>query len=429
MTKFFNVPLRAFFKKQDLVIAFVEKALLCNICAFILFSPFSAVFSKISFFWSVIFWISLTILQYKSRFYLHLIPKTTLNKSLFLFLAAAVISVLFSVDLYHSQKILFQRYFFYAIFFWISYAVVSRSPRNIFYLVFSILVLGTTLGIGGLVDYFRFSPERLFSVFSRGVNLSVYLCFFIPFGLVLFLSKTKKSFKVLSLVSIVLLYLVLVLHASRTVWIIIIPVLLTVCFLKDKKVFLLFLTLVIATMIFMPNFQKDRVKTLLYVFEAPASNEAKDPGKQPYFGERIESLYQRIDLANSAIAIFIKHPIFGSGPGMFEKLHKPGPRCDPHIHVHIMYLEILAEMGLVGLLAFSIIIFIFFRKFTHYFKFWLKNNSPGNSIFMGAGLAIFTALICNFGISSILVGFQDALMFWFFMAIAVNEKIFDENVS
>jgi len=431
MIRFFKMLSEVYFRKEGLVIALVEKALLFNICAFILFSPFSAVFSKISFFWSVVFWISLNILQYKSRFYLYLIPNTRLNKSLFIFLTAAFISVLFSVNLYHSQEIFFQRYLFYAIFFWISYDAVSRSRRNIFYFVFSIFVLGLVLGIGGLVDYFRFYPDRLFTVFSKDLDLFVYLCFLFSFNFIVFLSQVRKSFKVLSLVNIVLLYPVLVLNASRAVWVSIIPVILVICFLKNKRIFFYSLMIVIVTPFFMPNVQKDRLKTFLYVFEPAISDkqynsfaELKDS-----LVERDGSVRERIVLVQSAITMVIKKPIFGSGPGMFEILHRLRNKGSRHLHVHVMCLEILAEMGSVGLLAFFIILFIFFKKFIYHFKSWLANNSFENAVFFGAGLAVFVVLLLNLGVSSILVGFQDALLFWFFMAIVVNEKIFYKNVS
>jgi len=431
MIRFFKMLSEVYFRKEGLVIALVEKALLFNICAFILFSPFSAVFSKISFFWSVVFWISLNILQYKSRFYLYLIPNTRLNKSLFIFLTAAFISVLFSVNLYHSQEIFFQRYLFYAIFFWISYDAVSRSRRNIFYFVFSIFVLGLVLGIGGLVDYFRFYPDRLFTVFSKDLDLFVYLCFLFSFNFIVFLSQVRKSFKVLSLVNIVLLYPVLVLNASRAVWVSIIPVILVICFLKNKRIFFYSLMIVIVTPFFMPNVQKDRLKTFLYVFEPAISDkqynsfaELKDS-----LVERDGSVRERIVLVQSAITMVIKKPIFGSGPGMFEILHRLSNVGSRHLHVHVMYLEILAEMGSVGLLAFFIILFIFFKKFIYHFKSWLANNSFENAVFFGAGLAVFVVLLLNLGVSSILVGFQDALLLWFFMAIVVNEKIFYKNVS
>jgi len=273
------------------------------------------------------------------------------------------------------------------------------------------------------------------------------LCLLFSFNFIVFLSQVRKSFKVLSLVNIVLLYPVLVLNASRAVWVSIIPVILVICFLKNKRIFFYSLMIVIATPFFMPNVQKDRLKTLtpffmpnvqkdrlktfLYVFEPVISDkqynsfaELKDS-----LVERDGSVRERIVLVQSAITMVIKKPIFGSGPGMFEILHRLRNKGSRHLHVHVMCLEILAEMGSVGLLAFFIILFIFFKKFIYHFKSWLANNSFENAVFFGAGLAVFVVLLLNLGVSSILVGFQDALLLWFFMAIVVNEKIFYKNVS
>jgi len=418
MIKSFKMLSEAYLRKQGLAIALVEKALLIILCAFIFFSPFSVVFSKISFFWSVIFWLSLNILRYKSKFYLYLIPNTVLNKSLFVFLVAACISVLFSVNLYHSQEIFFQRYLFYVIFFWIVYAVASQSRRNIFYFIFSILILGLVIGIGGLVDHFRFCPDRLYTVFGRDLDLSVYLCFLLPFSFAVFLSPAKKLFKVLSLANIVLLYPVFVLNASRSAWVFVVPVILLICFLQNKKVFFYSLMIVAITPFFMSNTLKDRATSIVYAVNPAGFSRPVDG-----------SISERIYLAQSAVDIFVKNPIFGSGLGTFEKLYRPSSTGACHLHVHVIYLEILAEMGLVGFVSFLFILFIFFKKFIYYFKSWLVNNSFENAVMVGFGVSIFVVLLYNFGISSILVGFQDALLFWFFMAIVVNEKIFYKNVS
>lgn len=428
MTGFFRSACDLFPRKRIALAGFLEKALVLNICSFVLFSPFSAVFSKISFFWSSLFWISLNIVQYRSKFYRYLIPSTTLNKSLAVFLAAALASVLFSVDPYHSQKIFFQRYLFYVIFFWIAYGVTSRSRQNFLYLTFSILALATVVGAGGLFDHFRLAPERLFSVFGQQINLAVYLCFLFPFSLVVFLKQETKSFKLWGLVNIVLLYPVLVFHASRTVWIVIIPVALLICLLKDRRSFFFFLAVVIATPAFMSNLQRERAKTLVSAFESAKSPELETLSERIVFLEaRGDSLSERIRLAKTAIVIFLENPIFGSGLGTFEKLYRPPFGYEQHLHAHVIYLEILSEMGLAGLLAFLVIIMMFLKKFLNDFLSWLRNGGLEYSIIAGLGSAVFIVLLCNLGISSILVGFQDAAMFWLFMAMGINEKVLDRG--
>lgn len=428
MTEFLRSVCDFFSRNRISLAGFFEKALILNICSFVLFSPFNAVFSKISFFWSSLFWISLLIFQYKGRFYQYFIPSTILNKSLAVFLAAALASVSFSIDPYHSQKIFFQRYLFYFIFFWIAHGVTSRSRQNFLYLTFSILTLATVVGVGGLFDYFRLAPERLLSVFGRQVNLAVYLCFLFPFSLAVFLKQEKRILKLWGLINIVLLYPVLVFHASRTVWVVIIPVVLAICLLKDKRFFLFFLAVVIATPAFMSNLQRERAKTLVSAFESAKSPELETLSERIVFLEaRGDSLSERIRLAKTAIVIFLENPIFGSGLGTFEKLYRPPFGYEQHLHAHVIYLEILSEMGLAGLLAFFMIIMMFFKKFLNAFLSWLRNGGLEYSIIAGLGSAVFIVLLCNLGISSILVGFQDAAMFWLFMAAGINEKVLDRG--
>jgi putative inorganic carbon (HCO3(-)) transporter len=262
--------------------------------------------------------------------------------------------------------------------------------------------LGVILGVGAIRDYFLFRPSQLFTTFNIKVNIASYLTLLMPLSFVVFFSKTKKVFKYLSVVSIVLLIPMFIFHASRGVWIAVLISLAVVSLFAQNKYKVIFYSLVIIGLIFMPNLYKERAKTIL------------DPFSQ-------SSVIERAELFTSAVNIFKAHPIFGAGLGMFGKLFKNG--SGQHLHAHNIYLEIAAEMGIVGLLAFLSIMIIFFKKFIINLFEWAKTGGTVKIISIAAGASIFASLISNLSTSSILVGFYDPLVFWLLLAIAVNDNI------
>jgi putative inorganic carbon (HCO3(-)) transporter len=158
----------------------------------------------------------------------------------------------------------------------------------------------------------------------------------------------------------------------------------------------------------MPNIQRDRAKTLLSLLNR-------------------DVLGDRVDLAISAVNIFKDYPLSGAGLGMFGRLYKAPVGYEnvisyQHLHVHNMYLEIAAEMGIIGLIAFAGIVVAFLIRFIKNWYNWIKNETWDNIIVVGAGASILASLISNLSTSSILVGFQDALLFWLFMSIAVSKN-------
>lgn len=68
----------------------------------------------------------------------------------------------------------------------------------------------------------------------------------------------------------------------------------------------------------------------------------------------------RLDLWNAALSIFATYPITGGGPGTYPQLKvlhgSPGEPNAILPHAHSLYLQVLAELGLVGLMALAIIV-------------------------------------------------------------------------
>jgi putative inorganic carbon (hco3(-)) transporter len=390
---------------KDKIILFLKALVLYSVCFLILAAPFSKRFVKIFFCLGTFTWIGISILEYGKNFWKNLIPNTPLNKPLVFFLAAAVLSVIFSLDPYLSQRIFFERYILYAIFFWVCYSAIGYSKRNIFFIVLFLLISGIVIGLGGVKDYIVLRPNRLYTVFNHDLAISDYMIILLPFSIVLLSSNVKGVLKYLSLFCVLLLPPVFVLNASRGVWVSVVLFLL-VFFLLRRKLLILIFTLFVLSMFFMPNNILVRARSIF----------------------NSESLSDRPHLAYSAIKIFSEHPLFGAGQGMYGVLFQPQPGYEnapgyQHFHAHNTFLEIAAEMGIVGLAAFLSILYVCMRKFINKWVVWSKNDGKVNIISTAAGGSILACLLYNLFLSAIMVGFRSALLFWMMLAIAANDKV------
>lgn len=391
---------------------YLEKVIVINFCIFLFVAPYSKHLVKVYFSLGIVGWLLLNILNYKNKFYRGIIPPNPLNKPILLFLIASVFSVIFSSDPYHSQSIFFERYLPYVMLFWMATGLTQNINRdkntlkNLHILVLSFLLSGIFLGIGAVRDYFLFSPYRLFTVFGKEISfhmLGLYLTYFIPMSFVL-LSFSKRWYRWLGFISLVLLVPSWVWHASRAVWISAILGLLiisTTSWLKNKNrksPLLLFLILIFVFFIFTSKFYPTRLKKMF---------EYSD----------------RLAIMEVAVKMFENFPLFGAGLGMYEKSFSkywqppPGYEKFSYLHAHNTYLEVLSEMGIVGFLAFLGIFVAFLKKA---FKAIKNISSDREIILLGlTGNLIATLILALFG-SIILVGVQGPALFWFLFGMAAG---------
>jgi len=398
--------------KKDKLIIILKNIIMFGFCFWVFAVPVNKLSSKIFFYLGISLWLFITILVRKVKFYKDFIPKTILNKLLLIFLVSGVLSVIFSIDFGLSQRIFFERYIVYCLFFWFSYAIIADSKRNLNLIVILLTTLGILFGLGALRDYFIFKPERLSSFFGIKPNFAVYLALLIPFNFVIIFSNVNKILKYLSLASFSLMIFLFVAHGSRGVWLGVLISIAVVVFIRKKYLILIIILIIFSSCFYskiLPNEIKGRVESLTNIYNNAAVNE-------------------RLYFSVLAFNIFKEHPIFGAGLGAFGKLNSKIEK-PIHIHTHNMFAEVMAEMGIVGLLAFLSIVFTFLVRFIKNLYIWGKTRGCEKITATAAGAAIFACFILNLSYSSILVGFQDALMFWLILAIAVNDKVFDMELG
>jgi O-antigen ligase len=235
------------------------------------------------------------------------------------------------------------------------------------------------------------------------LNLSNYLILAAPFSSIVFVFTKSRILRICGFFTAFLSSISLIWIESRAGWLAVPIATLLVCFRRNIKAgFLLTVILVVAANFLGPVY-KIRALTTFDV-----------------------SSWSRIELYETALRIFKSYPVLGSGPGMYEKLVN-SVEFRPingylgqvvHPHAHNTYLEILSEMGIVGLIGFSSIFIAFFSFLFKSKKIWDETVGEQSVLLIGISGSILATLIFALASTIITVGMQDAPVFWFLFGIA-----------
>ncbi len=106
------------------------------------------------------------------------------------------------------------------------------------------------------------------------------------------------------------------------------------------------------------------------------------------------SASHRLQLYNIALDEFTAHPLVGSGPFTFglallENLSIPP--LQPHAHAHDLPLNIAAELGLLGLFAFTVTLVLLLRQFVRIFRSASNPQSRAHTVACLSSLVAFGA--------------------------------------
>lgn len=223
---------------------------------------------------------------------------------------------------------------------------------------------------------FRFSSEEINEImrlyrnnhFTGFTNQTAYLAGFIVLGIgvtVIFLSTVnKRTYKILLIAVLFILIYALILTGKRAhVLFTVVSLLITYLFSTDIKKFFnqiikillsLFVFLCLITIVFL-NYtpRSDSQFGKLFTIFSETVNRFSA-------GEDITS--GRIYLYNYAINLFREHPIFGIGFRQFRELSAGILRLYKGSHPHNIYIQLLTELGLVGLVLFMLpVIYVYIK--------------------------------------------------------------------
>ena len=379
------------------VINTLDYLLVASLGIFLAFGPYFDRLVKVVFVVLVLIFLVRQVLIYRRKTLKNLIPRTPLNKPLLYFFIISIASTILSCNFRHSESILRERYLPYLIFFFIAFHSCGNSKRRLHILILSLSIGAVIIGSGGVWNYLRSHPGRLYSSFGQGgFWVTLYDVLVLPILISLALFGKSKHLRLIGIIGAILSGYCLLLSFYRGAWIAVLISILIILY-KSKKLALIFLLLLLASFsLLLPQRFMQRA---LSVVEATAWRD-------------------RVVLWQAAVEIIKDFPLLGAGPGMYEKLlHTYNPLFSKkHLHAHNTFLEVGAEMGLLGLVAFVWIFVRFFRCILVNLKRIKDQNLY--AITLGISGGVFAALIFDLSSNTIMVGVGSPALSWTLLGIA-----------
>ena len=314
------------------------------------------------------------------------------NKVFFFFIIFCLICILSSIL---SKNIIFSFYssLFYfriGIFAFLIKYLLDKNPELNKKFYYVLLVTFLSLIVDGYIQFFfgknifQYSPGygRISSFFGEELVLGSYLSRLFPLFLALLILKSNRKYEYIFCFIILILGDVLIfISGERTSFFFLnLSTLFIILFIKKFKKIRIISFLLSAIIIFIIiNYSNDiRNRMINTTFEQLNISQDKNTHNKDFLGN-YKSLYQ------IAWRMFLDKPVLGHGPKMFRikcKLKQYNPDYDDvnnkncTTHPHNFYLQILAEVGLLGFFFLLVVNFYFFKLlFIHIKSYLLKKKS------------------------------------------------------
>jgi len=318
-----------------------------------------------------------------------------------------------------------------------------KERRQIDKIIFIVLLIGGLSGIYGLIqyqgiDFFFQTPKatRVYKVMGILGNVNYfaeYLIIILPLAISLFFVTSSKIKKILLLIGILVMGSSLMYTFTRSSYLgfgislIFMFLLFLICrgktFIKEnKKIFILILVaiLLIGFLFVIPN-PLDKPGTYIYKIKARTSIPAL---KKAYTVGRRRAIWEL------TLMMIKDHPLLGSGVGTFKyntlsyqaKFFEQGDNRSIYPHgfakdVHNEYLQLGAELGIIGLGIFIWIMICYFYYACKILKETKDKYQQGMIIgLMGSILAVLIDAIFGFPLHLP----ATLVLFWLFLGISMN---------
>ena len=391
-------------ENRSRVLGILYNLSLFSIGGAILLVPFSKHYLKFSLLFGFLCLIIIKILEYRNNAR-PLSKYTYLNMPVLIFVVFLLLSTLFARNFYDSQKIFFERILFYAAIFILVKETVNTKKR-LYFVLAAFIFTALITGLDGLWQYFK-GYDLFFGYPKNDPGIGKAVAISGPFGisnyfsgylerilpLVIFLCFVRKN-KYLSALLFITLFLLLfcwVYGFKREPWLSVSAGVIIISFFINKRYTIVFIAALIFIGIVSPH----------------------------YVSQRMEKSFQngwdtgRIGIWKEAVRLFKERPIFGQGLGGYERYNKLN---DPNIiHAHNVYLELLSDTGIAGLLSFLYLIGVFLiRSFHDIIKLRSKNSKL---ILAGLVSSCVSSFIGGLVATNIIVGIAFSSMFWIIIAL------------
>lgn len=378
-----------------------------SLCALVFTLPFSKSMVEISFSCALVSWFLTKICRYKNRpgpikIFKPYGPGS--NIPIYLFIFAALLSTLASASFFLSVKGFFFKLLEWVLLYFIVIEVIDSKPK--FNRVLAAMLLSMALvGVDGLyqyvtgVDFLRGYSSGggrvIQGPFTVRNSLAGWLVIMIPIAFSLIYLKKNKLFGPLAWLLTGILTVCMVLTYSRGALASVLLALIFFSVFKKRKALLITMILLLFLSLAFSNYMKTRVNSMVAV---PA--------------------YDRIGLWEEALGIIEDFPVLGCGLNTYAAVGplyrvSGGGGCYPHNS----YLQMAAESGLLGLIAFSwILVGLFGHSLSDIAKII---NKPYGTILLGLSAGLFGFLIHSF-VDVNIYTLQLGNLMWFIMALIVS---------
>lgn len=284
----------------------------------------------------------------------------------------------------------------------------------LFYATFAIILTTNYAFFMSLVgnpvdDYRYYSQYRASMMLGSSITVSYYLNLTLPLCFYLFFTSKDRKWRNISALAItvnIAASFVLLSRAAAlcTIFIIIINLLFVKSDIeKNIRKLLLVILIIVAGIYLSKNYDLSR---LAMGFDTSGS-----------------SIAARLTASNLGLYIFSKYPIFGSGLGKyFKRVYDCRyiiiDGIEGLIDPHNMYVLILSETGLIGLIVVIMMFLILFKCFSHIKEIALRQT---------AYITLFAFLFDAMGGSHLFNEISYSIIFWVYMglfnAISIKDRI------
>ena len=335
-----------------------------------------------------------------------------------IFISYGLISTLFCLDKNVAFYEILNYVFGWSLPFFLGYTL--RKNYNANKIVFTTLFIFSSLVLIGLFSYYGFFPEKFCTIrFSHDKTLTIgtwyrvlfagkaSMMFAISLTMLLFLKNINTNIKMALTLSSILFLIGIFLSGSRIYSANVVGLLFFIIILYyykkrnfKRSIIILATSLIIVLLCCTNNFVINRIKQLSITKDV--------------------SIVYRINMYKYAISTFKKYPIFGTGPAQ-ATLKDEFLSVDTDVgkggHLHSIYLSILANFGMLGLILFLLIIFYILKELVFTYK------TTGDIL----SLSMIFAWICillgdNF--DTLLGGSYFASLYFLFTGLALRMKTF-----
>lgn len=337
---------------------------------------------------------------------------TYLNSALFTFVGISAISIIGTSSLYTSLRNFFFKLIEQVLLFFVILEAINtrQKVKNILLAMFLSAYL---VGIDGLYQYFThqdFLRQRTMP-FKNRINASFYTpndlgAYLVPL-IILSLSMNFIKFKSRAInplikILVLLLFINIILTFSRGAWLglaVGLIFMVSISFFLNKKLFFTTLLLLFILIIFLP-FRPDIPLNKIFYFTDTGSVDRKG-------------------LWVIAYNMIKERPFFGHGLGTFmhnfKKYNTIGYQHSVS-YAHNCYLQMAAETGIIGLVAFLYLIGVLFKNSI---RIIIKNKTALDPLFLGLVLSL-VAFLTHSGVETNLYSLDLGTLFWIILGLTVS---------